>query len=714
MQKKFTLEEQELIQELGNKESPNIDRVAELLMSKIGDMSFNARLKKDKSPTNISAKQFLQYFTYKTKGAEQFSFIASKLGNVLTLKEKQLPIEDHEKVTLAEFSKILNLKSIDDKYEGWLRRIDDNCNDVKFHELYSNIRDSSAILNQLSQGALEPQNYQSGDLMMSLISKHVKLTGRQQGLGGHGGKLEEAFITKYLHAAPLNIDSSDPTKPLVIKSEISSTHQIQAVSLEDILISDTLRVDPTKLISKKHVKMLEGIDYGYKQDSSGNSLIDKNGNKTKVTWQEVIKDRYEQLSNALHTHTGQMSQGITQHIKLLKERSEEVWDEREELLKQIKLYHQEYDEFNALHNRMNKMVTLDVNSDEYNYLASKKEGYEYLKDKIQAGKSEYQQIKNAFDKKDAVYNQLAEEVVDKASELIRLDPERLGANHWLSPKTIFKGHDQWLSKSDFRDLSQKMYNASPDQKLMLCSEFAARSIASTIDQLNRITAVDLQAAGVIDKEEKIIKNPISKKENFDNLHPERLVQILKKSGGVEKIENKFLKDLIQLESPSKAKTKKVERVNSLPQKIYKLLRTSENVDIFKDKALKELEEYLREVKVEDNVIKDARESILNYKLDDVYKKYKERPKGVLKKIKAACVKIATKDAKVKKNLKTIVDGITKDSQIVQKEESQPNIISEAEAKQQAINIGKGLLANNVPQEVQPPIKSPQRVPILTR
>jgi len=302
MNDQYTLEEQELIKSLrdGNLEAGNLDRAAELLAAKIGDMPFNAKLRKDTSiapvpqdldnPTeeeqlaidqfndDQATKKFLGYFTFKTRKIEEFEAIAQKLDIATELQTQKLPIAEHEKITLSEFNKISSLQSLNENYENILEAVAQGSSNTKFQELYKSITKSSEIIQSLEEKALETQSYKAGDLMMYLSSKTSALKGRQQ-LSGHEGKLEELFMTKYNHAAPIYIDRRNPDKPIITKSDVWREQRTDALTLEEVLESDAFRIDPTKLVDAKRAKQLETIDYGYKKDEAGNDLVDESGQK---------------------------------------------------------------------------------------------------------------------------------------------------------------------------------------------------------------------------------------------------------------------------------------------------------------------------------------------------------------------------------------------------------------------------------------------------
>lgn len=690
----YTPEEQKLIDFIKDLDKPttNINEIAELLFKVKGNMTFNAKLRKDKSPEGKEARVFLEYYTFKTRGYEEFKPIASKLDVALALRDNKLPLEEYEKITLAEYSRISELQSLNAKAGSLLQRINDGCNNADYHELYSNIKKSSAKIEELSKGALESNDYKAGDLMLYLTAKTTVLKGREQKYG-HEGKLERMFVTKYNHAAHIHINNSDPDKPTATKSDIWKQQRSEALSLGEILQSDALRIDPVKLVDKKQAALLEQVYYGSKKNDLGQDIP--------ITWQEAMKDRYEGLSNALHM--GQVSYQIGELEKQSKECDKELEDLREEMKpyrRKLEEYLEVMEEIKPLADKMGDPALTEIDRNEITKqietIVDLKD-YHKLKAQVDSQKGEYDKLKSAFAGKDLESEEVKKQIENKKSELLANDQSRLNAKHWIDPKTIKAGHTQWFSENDLRDMSQKMYNATPDQRQMVCSEFAARSIGSVIDQLNRITGLDLpqdEGKGT----EVVVRNPISSRENFNNLHPERLFDILTKSGCVEKIENQFLKDFIQLENTDKSLPKSVEYTANLPKKIYGLLSNSQDLEDFKDKATKATGVYLKAAGVKPDVIAIAKEQVLSSKLEDIYKQHTKKPEGIVEKIQSACIQVLefchlrTKDSSTKKNLDVMVQGIKENisstEQLRQKRSFEEKNIPLAEVEKLGKKLGK--------------------------
>ena len=885
MGREYTPEEQELISSLREDKlsAGDLERAAELLVARIGDMSFNTKLGKDKTPepTSVdpdnptpaeqqaieqynndhSTKEFLSYFTFKTRNMGQFEAIAQKLDVVTELQTQKLPISENEKITLSEYNKIASLQSLSKNYEDILEAVAQNSSNEKFQALYDNMTKSSDIIETLEEKALDTKDYKSGDLMMYLSSKTSAVKGRQQ-LSGHEGKLEDIFITKYNHVAPIYTDRRDSDKPITTKSDVWSEQRADALELGEILESDAVRIDPTKLVDAKRIKQLETIDYGYKKDQDGNDITDDAGNKIKTTWQEAMHLRYEQLSDALHI--GQLAYQIEEQEskqEILGQKSTELKEEIADLESEIE-YLQELldDQQDYLDDISEILEEMPKNSKARKKIIQKQkedqQEYDELTEEIQDKTDEKDLLEAEREEKDTAYEELEKAIGDKQDLIIKNDKERLGAGHWLHPKTVLEGHTQWMSQNDFRELSQKMFDAEPlkheqllndlakelqnpdkidtefqkeleqirdfesgksdklspmtalpkklynalknsqdeaefkgkgtqvveeylkatgseqsviddvkidklpeqlaqafkkkdvnpkelihvlqktsldavkscynksvddsrNEKLlinikdsiksstlgrqdMICSEFSARSIVSVIDQLNKLTALDLVAAGITDKEAQVVKSPISKRENFTNLHPERLADILEKSGCTTPVVNSYLKDLVQLENTDKAKskTKAIDYTAALPKKLYSVLKDSKSEAEFKETATKVTEIYLKAAKVEPDVIGRAKGEVLSGQLDNIYQEHTKQPKGIIQKINKACIKVIeycglrTKDKSAKQNLDNMIKDIKK-SEELEKKKSKEKDPANLSTQDQAKLIGNKLKQNSV-------------------
>jgi hypothetical protein len=388
---------------------------------------------------------------------------------------------------------------------------------------------------------------------------------------------------------------------------------------------------------------------------------------------------------------------LEKKIDNLRNQHQDTTVEYVDLMEQLKSTLGE-DKFNQVYSNPNILPSDNKEYKDVQQLIAIGTKYESLNTEIKNKTDEKGLLESQSQEKYDEYKKLEALISEKQALVIENDQNRLGAGHWLNPKTILQGHTQWASKNDFRELSQKMFEAEGKQD-MICSEFSAKSIVSAIDQLNKLTSFDLQAAGIINKEEQIIKEPISKRENFTNLHPERLADILEKSGCATKVVNSNLKDLIQLENTDKSKPKAIDYVTELPKKLYSILKDSKSEAEFKDKATKTTEIYLKAAKVEHAIVDKAKSEVLGDQLDKIYQQHTKQPKGILEKIKNACIKVLefcklrTKDKTAKKNLDNMVKDISKNEgqeNIKVNKKADPALNKEEQAKLEAKSIGNSL------------------------
>jgi len=636
MPQEYTSEERELIDLITDisaipelsEDSRSTDRVAELLIKNIGNKEFNKKLARHDSGDNHNeenATYFLYAFTHKTKDYDANKASVQKFDVAIKSQAQNQPLEEYEKLTLSEYGKVSTLASIHDKYQGLIGYIAEHSDNQDFKNASQTMSRASSMKKGLEKKALSTGQYKSGDLSMYLTPKTTAIKGKNSAWMGHEGKLEEAFLTKYNHAAPLYVNNMDPENPVVTKSDVWSLQRSDELKINEILESDTFRIDPVKMVSKKQAKKLEQVDYGYQQGVDGNDLIGEDGNKVKQTWQNVMRERYEQLSYALHVE--QIPHKVYE-MDLKKEKFQEELSE----LYAIELWDR----------TENDEAWID-----------------YLEGEVEV-------------------------LEGRSSELgeykLRNDAERLeSVANWVGPEAVIKGHNKWFAgDNSVREMSQKMFNATPDQSVMICSEFAARSIASSMDQLNRITALDLYAAGLTEnREEKVVKNPISKHERLDRVHPGRLVSILEKAGCVEKVENKFLSQIMQTENVSKSKVKDLDYKSKLPKKIYSILEKSSSLEDFQKKSNIAFKTYLESEGVDRGVVHQVKEHVLDNKLPEIYAEHKKEPKGIMQKIAKTCkralefCKLISKDKATKKNLGNLVEDISNDIKAVEGQKKAP-------------------------------------------
>jgi hypothetical protein len=617
----------------------NYDEVAETLLRNLGNKDFNKRLTGNNNPTN----KLLATLTYKTQQYEDLKEVSAKINIASQLAKNSIPVSPEEKISISDIGKLSKLASLgnDDSIQNILNNIYKNTNNPEFKNFCNSIKQSKTILDDLQNRALESEAYNSGDLMMYLTSKTSALKERQAKIG-HEGKLEEIFVTKYNHAAPIYLD----TKKL-LKSDVWHNQRSEEVNLLEILQSDTFHIDPVKLVDKKYISKLEQIDYGYKTDLKGQDLLDKNRQKIKLTWQDVVRDRYQQMSAALH-------QGLVPaSIKKAEEEIKQSKQEQTLLNKRLKKYGQNIKSINPIeieNNISNTELEIDKIKSKIEEQGDSAENITYLNknQKKLAGlrkqlsfvqpNSKIQDISNEIQKETEKQKRLTNFIENKGKLLLLNDQDRLSsAMNWVGPKAITQGHNYWRSKdyNDLRDLSQKMFTAHHDQRLMICSEFSARSIASCIDQTNRLMALDLMAHDLVDKEKTIIKNPISNKERFDRIHPERLVKILQDSGCTTQVQNNKLSQIVNTQDVTLGISKNISLEKNLAAKTLYLLKFSQSKEIY--------DSYKKQPNTIKEKITKAIKSILAF--CHIISKDKDAKKAISN-LRIAAHKVITKPAKL--------------------------------------------------------------------
>ena len=595
---KFSKEEQFLIKFMiyNNVEHINTKKAASLLEKNIGNMDFNKRLRSyqktiTENNPNYSSVALLIDFTYKTKDYNLIKDqVLPKAEAILALDEKGKKIENFEKLSLKEYGQISKFEELHNDND--IKYISKNSRNKTFKELFSNIKKVTGILDKIEEKALQSNNYKSGDLVMNLTSKTSAMKGRTK-WRGHEGKLEEKFVTKYNHAAPIFVKKNVP-----MSSDITSKHQVDELILKEIADADIFRIDPVKLVHKNMIPNLEKVDYGRK----------KNGEK--ITWQEAIRERYESFSLALH-------EGLApSQIENLELTNSLLEDEKKEI------------RYN-LHKSQDLAKVKLMNS----------------------------QIKSIRD----LQNENTGKILSLEEKIIENDEDRLtNPLNWVGPKAVVQGHSKWLSKNQYDDISKKMFDANPDEKEMICSEFAARCIASTVDQLNKNIQFDLKAGGFDGKKE-VIKNPIPKNERLDKIHPERLVNLLKKSGSIEKVENPGLNNIIDIENLGEKQTKDLSEI--LVKKTLTVLANSETKEAFVDDMAVNLSAYLTAQGIKPENLEQTKQNVINQELGVLYESYKKKPEGIFEKVESFCLKVLeacklrTKNKKAMKGIVGLMSSV---------------------------------------------------------
>ncbi len=412
MPKKYTAEERELIDlvtEISaipdlSEASKGTDRVAELILKNMGNKAFNKKLRAQKYGKNVNetnAIEFLSAFTHKTADYNHKKVSSSKLDVALKSQFQNQPLEEYEKLTLFEHGEVSALASVHKKYKGLIGYIVENSDNKELKEMAKTLQNSSSMMVQLEKKALNTGQYKSGDLAMYLTPKTTAIKGKNNQLTGHEGKLEEAFLTKYNHAAPLYVDDRDPEKSVITKSDIVGAQRSDEFKVNELLGADTFRIDPVKMVSKKQAKKLEQVDYGYKQGPDGQDLVGKDGKKEKQTWQNVMRERYEQLSHALH---------VEQAPHQLHEMD----------LKKVEL-----------EENLSDLMEIEV----LERTENENDAITYLQEESLAMESRIKDLEGS------VLN----------NDISRLE----SVTTWAGPAAVVKGHTKWFGDNSVREMSQK-------------------------------------------------------------------------------------------------------------------------------------------------------------------------------------------------------------------------------------------------------------------
>ncbi len=278
------------------------------------------------------------------------------------------------------------------------------------------------------------------------------------------------------------------------------------------------------------------------------------------------------------------------------------------------------------------------------------------------------------------------------------------------------GHNNWFNENDFRDISQKMFHARPDEREMICSEWAAKCIASSIDQLNRLTSYDLQSAGLApeNQEAKVLTNPIPKNEIMTKIHPERLVTLLQEADCIDRVHHDALEKIINTEN-KREKAKSVNINEQLPRKMISILKSSRSEKEFVEHANKNIKSYLKMSGV--NFVPTVE---TDKQLSSLYQEHTKKPEGVIEVVKYAMNKvleychIRTENSQEKEKISKIIDHVNTGIKNLQHEQMK-EIVQNAAEVNKALKEG-GLSHVNTDQariNYTPLVRSEPRRPTQT-
>lgn len=601
------------------KETMELERARELLIEHMGDMAFNARIRekikelekqKDEIKTlqekikelknkkgdekeiealqkkitefksqiaKIEIFRDLATFTYKTIDFNRVQGLVKRLNFAIEVTTENVDLVNFQKLTLADMGLLQKVASLSDL--GILEDLKQDSKNTAFNAVSKLINDSETTLERFSDKAVKESQYRSGDLLFYDSSKTALVKGRQQWLG-HEGKLEEVFISKFNHAASITVGSNG--KPMT--SDIWSEQVADLLDLDGMLQGLSFRIDPTKLVPSKEMRdKLERSDFGYEDGK-------------KISWEEWVHREYEHLATDLHFGFAQVRlEYLAIELKENNKKTTSAQSQLDSLRAAIKTKGKVLEDLPAeieakkkkIDEIENKIHLIDIpETQKRTALDTKmlleqevKELSIFIESDLQLNK----QIKEFATAKQKLLKDIKLEK-SKVQE-IKQDFDRLeGIRGW-----IFDSHTT-STKVDFGELAHQMFNASPEKKEMICSEFVASCVGSIIDRLNR----SLQ--GYLPGEKTIIRNPISDKENFYRLNPERLFLILNKAGCITPVRNTFLDAIVDTKSTKKSASIDLHAVVLLD--IASIFDKAQDKDEFVDKAQNIMSAYLKASDIE--------------------------------------------------------------------------------------------------------------------
>lgn len=557
----FTEDEQFLINQMGKSDPTQIEdpeRVAKLLASKIGDMEFNKKLKDDKR----EGAKALKTFTYKTQDLDIVERSIKKVSLAEKLSNNGMDIANHEKISIKDlgylyrFNTSMNSGNFGYVYEQVKK---DGSRDLQeYSKLYQNIENCSKTIAAIEQSALTNQYYKSGDIIVDQIKERRVLRNQKRGLMDFDGPIGEVLVSPYGHVSTVYADEK---RDLLFKSHVISNQKVEKLASEDIIVSKVIRVQPYKLLNEKYIQDIEKV-YGKE-------------------WEKEIDKIYHTVSTELHSRFHSHIEEINKNSH----KSNEILEKIKGIQEQIKT--------------LNKSPSPD------------KEKIEKLEDK----KSElYKSNSEIENKQSKLY-----------SKLIKMDNSRLQSpTYWFSPGSILKGHKTSDKVNDFAKISQDRFNFTEidreQREQRVCSEEAAINLSSTIYQVNKIVLNRLVQEGIsIDQNDEVIKNPFSKHEIIEKIHPGRLISLLKEFS-VE-VENENLSHYIDRDNYKKSISYDLEK--SLSKKIWSMTQKYEDRDKFIEDSKTTMSLYLANEGVDQKQI-STQLSQMDQQLGELYDKKNDK------------------------------------------------------------------------------------------
>ncbi|KTD64943.1 hypothetical protein [Legionella shakespearei] len=263
-----------------------------MIEKNIGNMDLNKRVglfEKEKHPL-IEKYQLtipdMKYLMFKTKLFKLNDALLDKSEKALEVMEKGEALDLESQLTLFELGRLddlAKLKPILDNLDS-LGLIESSSKLKKLHEQATH---AAEIIGKIEEKIADEPMLESGDLVMNHSKKSLALKNKS---ADREVALTHTFISKYGHAAQVYIDP-ETNKPTF--SHIWGEHQTDRVKVVDIAISDTFRVDVTRLISPE---MQEKLENHYKAKG--------------LDWKEEVRKQFKENAQRLLVESKERFEGV--------------------------------------------------------------------------------------------------------------------------------------------------------------------------------------------------------------------------------------------------------------------------------------------------------------------------------------------------------------------------------------------------------------------
>jgi hypothetical protein len=263
-----------------------------MIEKNIGNMDLNGRMglfEKEKHPL-VEKYQFtisdMKYLMFKTKLIKLNEVLLDKSEKAVNALHKGEALDLEKQLTLFELGRLDDLAK--------LKPILDNLDSVglvksssQLKKLQAQATQSANLIEKIEQKIAAEKMLESGDLVMNLSKKSLALKNKS---ADREVALTHTFISKYGHAAQVYIDpaTNEPTF-----SHIWGEHQTDRVKLVDIAISDTFRIDVTKLIS---IEMQAKLEKYYQANG--------------LDWKEELRKQFKENAQRLLVESKERFEGV--------------------------------------------------------------------------------------------------------------------------------------------------------------------------------------------------------------------------------------------------------------------------------------------------------------------------------------------------------------------------------------------------------------------